>query len=170
MQSDSPDDLMCNVRNGDSIAFEQLVEAIQHKLYDFLLRRVANRECAADLFQETIMRLWKHRASYQPGQCVVAYMLRIAHRLILDNYSRQRRQSELIKKFPRANDVSAESNPEVTEALNSLPEPERSVLVLCGIYGLKYRDVAEALELTERAVEYRLSNAIESMRRILCRS
>lgn len=168
-QSDSSanaEELMVQTQCGSERAFEQLIGGLQHALYDFLLRRLRQRADADDAFQETVIRVWRFRENYRPGHSVRAYIIQIASRVALELQQRQRKHRSL-QEGPLATPSSEPHGSEIEAAIAALPEPERSVLCLRRIQQFSILETAEALGLTERAVEYRLSCALELLRKQL---
>lgn len=174
----SDEELMTCVRAGDHDAFGQLVARHWGSLVAFCGRYVDELDTAEDLAQETLARVWAHRKRWEPCGSARGYLLRIARNLALQE--KERRHVRLAWRSRK----SAEPAPSVeqedllgadrlrralAEAVNSLPERRREVLVLARFHGLAYREIAEVLSISEQTVANHMSAALATLRSLLAR-
>ncbi|MEC8425446.1 MAG: sigma factor, partial [Myxococcota bacterium] len=59
---------MAQVQAGDAEAYAALFDRHHARVYGFLVRRTGDRERAADLYQETFLRVYRARYQWQPGR------------------------------------------------------------------------------------------------------
>jgi RNA polymerase sigma-70 factor (ECF subfamily) len=111
----SDEALMRLVQAGDQAAFEELASRYQPRLFYFCLRRLSQRQAAEDAVQETLLRVWKHRASYREGSKLSTWIFAVAVNLCRDHWRRSKPESSLAR-------------PEVAMAaeFSSLRQPEES--------------------------------------------
>jgi RNA polymerase sigma-70 factor (ECF subfamily) len=168
MSMDEEAVLVQRVAAGDRGAFRTLVELHQRPLAAYARRMLSDSAAADDIVQETFLRLWTRAASYDRGSARLSTWLHnIAHNLCVDSFRRDSRISfidndderEGATAGPADTQEAAEQSDRVREALNRLPERQRSALLLCYYQGLSNRDVASILELSVDALESLLARA-----------
>src|SRR5438874_1002122 len=81
MQSDEDAEIMLRLQAGEDIALNELMHRWQEPLVSFIYRYVGNEADALDLAQETFVRVFQHRRSYQPTAKFSAYLFSIASNL-----------------------------------------------------------------------------------------
>ncbi len=149
----------------------QLVKLIPHvRAFSY---SVASRNESNDLAQETLLRAWKARASYQPGTNLKAWLftiLRNAH------YSRGRRawrtqpmDPEIAENVLVANDDPSASEEllDVRNAMQELSFEHRQALALVAAAGLSYAETAAICDCAEGTVKSRVSRARVELASIL---
>jgi len=167
------DALMRRAASGDAQAFGVIVQAHQSRLVRFATRLLGDPDAAQDAAQESFLRLWRLRASYQPRGCLQAYLFRAVRSVCLD-YARASRSWEPLEEGVggKASDPadlaqSRSLNDAVRLAVQSLPEPQRVVFVLSQYEGLSYAEIAEVLDCPLGTVASRKHLATETLRRKL---
>jgi RNA polymerase sigma-70 factor (ECF subfamily) len=151
-------------------------EAMPHKdiLYNFALRTTGGRDDAYDLLQETFMKAFRFWDKYEKGTNIRAWLFRIMKNSYINRYRKETREpgmvdyDEVENFYDSIRDETVDSNDlqkkifsnmlsdEVTEALQSLPEDFRTVVILCDIEGLTYDEIAEFLNCPIGTVRSRL--------------
>jgi len=168
----------------DERAFAALVRRWERAIQRLCTRITGDVHCGEDLAQETFARVFARRKEYQPNGKFSTWLWRIALNLSYDELRRRRRRHEWSLEDPRENiavlerSVGAESAPDksllrqergelVQRALAQLPETHRTVLVLRHYDNLKFREIAEVLDLPEGTVKSRMADALTQMGRLL---
>jgi RNA polymerase sigma-70 factor (ECF subfamily) len=158
---------------GVESAFEELLHRHQGAVFRFAARFLGDREEAADIAQETFLRLYRNAAAYRPEAALRTYLFRIARNLCLDLVRRKRPvlMAELPEQptgdHPYEALVGAEHVEALSRALAELPETQRSALLLRHDEGLAYAEIAEAMNTTVPAVESLLVRARKTLRSCL---
>ena len=151
------------LRSGSLEALEAIFLDLRTPVFTVLLRLVRNRELAEDLTQEVFLRLWQS----PPGEDVRsprAWLFRVARNLGLDALRRPG-AAELPEQLPDqdfAEGVHARLDLEA--ALAALPQREREIVTLHWNGGLRFREIADILELPLGTVLWRHSRAISALR------
>lgn len=150
-----------------------LTDAIRNEMIQMLPRlRAFGRSLtgvqdqADDLVQQTVERALRNIDSYAPGTRLDSWMFRIMRNIWIDGH-RGRRPTVSLDDVEALAPLMGEDGRDVTEnriylaqvaqAMDALPEEQRSVLMLVCVEGLRYREVAAALGIPEGTVMSRLS-------------
>jgi RNA polymerase sigma factor (sigma-70 family) len=147
--------------------FVELFNAQFHRLYRYMDRACGDPELAADIAQETFVKLYQRGALPDaPG----AWLVTVATNLLRNAHTTRARRSRLLKVVPDAETFAdrAVSPAHLTESrdvsrrvrrtLDRMPERERQ-LVLLRAEGYSYRDIAAALDLREASIGTLLARA-----------
>jgi RNA polymerase sigma-70 factor (ECF subfamily) len=157
------------------------VEQRQRLIIDQIpaLRRYARaltgeRHAADELVQDSLERAWSRFHLWRPGTDVRAWLFTIMHNLYA-NAVRKAKRAPTYAPLVEADRMSAiESNAEagievssLIQALASLPDSQREVLLLVSLEGLTYEQVSQVLGIPIGTVMSRLSRAREHLRQIM---
>ena len=177
------DQRMIRIQNGDSSAFEELVETHQGSLLGFFFRNTRDAQLSEDLTQETLLRVYNQSWDYLPVGKFRGWMFRIARNLLIDNVRRQSHDA-LVKAVKGNRDDETDLmariagdvlSPEeranhrelagmVDELLDEIPEEQRLTFTLHHDAGLTLSEVAEVLETSLPTSKSRLRLAREKLR------
>lgn len=169
-------DLEQRLRAGDEGAFD----AIFHAHYAHLVRMaesvVRERSLAEELAQDVMLELWRRRASLRLEQSFRAYLVRAARNRALNHIRHQQvvaREAAAAALDPRSapsaedNLLGVELEAMVRQAIEELPEKIGEVFRLSREYGLKYAEIASALDISVKTVEKRMGQALAHLRKRL---
>ena len=162
-------------RRGDAAAFGELVKRYMRRAYHVALGLVGSPEDALDLSQDAFVRAFGARRSLEAGRPFYPWYYQILRRLCF-NFTRDRglhRRKLLAEKNWIVDDASyraEQKNPHrvaerrelrrrVREAIETLPQREREVLVLKEFEDMKYREIAEVVGVPIGTVMSRLYSA-----------
>jgi len=181
-------DLILKAQAGESAAFGALVQRYMRRAYYAALGFVGSPEDAMDLSQDAFARAYRARHRIDPDMNFYTWYYQILRRLCF-NFIRDRKlhrnklrdqKSWIVddatyragERNPQRNVEREEIRRRVREAIESLPDREREVLVLKEFEGLKYREIAEVVGIPIGTVMSRLysarkhlASAIEEMER-----
>ncbi len=169
---------------GDRKAFDLLLLRNQSKLFSYILFVVRDQDCANDIFQETFVKVITRlqQGKYVPSGKFGAWLLRIAHNMIMDWYREQR--TENIIEAPKDNDMSnikdlsildncIESTfintqilSDVKKMMNMLPPAQREVVFMRFYQELSFKEIAEATNVSINTALGRMRYAILNLRRM----
>src|SRR6266508_3005554 len=169
----------------DERAFAQLVRRWEGPIQRLCVRMTGNAHRGEDLTQETFARVFAKRKEYQPQGKFSTWLWRIALNLCYDELRRLKRRAEapldeaggesfgsieaLVAPDPTPDTslLEQERGEMVRQALMRLAEAYRSVLVMRHYEDLKFREIAEVLEIPEGTVKSRMAEALTQMSRLL---
>ncbi len=158
---------------GDTGAFGQLVEKYQLRLFNTLLPMASSREEAEDLTQDAFVQAFTKLHTFQQQSAFYTWLYRIAFNLALGRKRRRRRieiSVEQARESTGAEPVDTREAPnermertervrQVRDALETLTEEHRAILVLREMEGCCYETIAEILDLPVGTVRSRLHRA-----------
>jgi RNA polymerase sigma-70 factor (ECF subfamily) len=184
------DVLVQQCRQGDSAAMERLICKYQNRIYNTILKICANPDDAAELTQDTFVKVIENIDKFEGRSSFYTWAFRIAMNLTLNHCKRSSkltftsleterkennwRPKQILKEFLR-NDASPDpaivaQNRElcvlVQKALMELDDTRRTVIVLRDIEGMNYAQIAMVLELELGTVKSRISRARNNLREI----
>ena len=160
-------------RQGDDLAWEVLVRRWQGRVYGLAWHYLGNAEDARDAAQEAFVRVYRQLGSFD-GDRFQAWLLRITRNLCLDQLRRRKTRPPLEELRAADEDDAAPTDaapsPEqawlsgvrrrvVHEALRRLNGPNREVILLKDIQGLKLGEIAGMLGLPVGTVKSRAHRA-----------
>ena len=166
-------------RPGGNPAFEQMVADHLRVVYRTAVRLAGRTQDAEDLAQDTFLRAWRSRHTFQPDTNAKAWLLRILHNVNIDRFRAGRRMASVMSELDRASSAFAmpdtpESlvlhdvmDAEVFEALRGLPERFRRCLILADLRGHSYAEIAKGLGVPPGTVMSRLFRARRRLQRSL---
>ncbi|MGO9204518.1 MAG: RNA polymerase sigma factor [Limisphaerales bacterium] len=177
---------MSRLAGGHDAALNDLMERHAGRLFHYLARSLQDEGDAADLAQETFVKIYQNRAKFDPGRKFTTWLYAIASNLVRDRYrwrSRHQRVSldaEHDRTGPGLKDTltAAEPPPDqslqteeraevVRKAVAALPEELRSAVILSEYEGLSQAEIGAVLRCSAKAVESRLYRARGHLRKRL---
>lgn len=177
------EDLAIMYVDGDNKAFDLLLSRNQEKLFTYILFVVRDREMANDMFQETFFKVVSRlqQGKYIANGKFSAWLMRIAHNVIMDWYRQQRAQN--IVDAPKENDLSnvgstlLESSREgelvnnqvmedVRRMMSHLPASQREVVFMRFYQQMSFKEIAEATGVSINTALGRMRYAILNLRRM----
>jgi RNA polymerase sigma-70 factor (ECF subfamily) len=170
-------DLVRLCQNGDIPAFDELFHKYRDKIYSTAYRMINNQEDALDLTQEIFLKVYQKIGKYDFKSTFSTWLYRLAMNVCIDEL-RKRKKVNLVplsqdyadEKTPADNVISKEEEDLIWEALNSLKEKERAILVLRDVEGLPYDEIAKILKCSLGRVKSRIHESREKLKMALERS
>ena len=174
--------LMLEVKAGDEVSFDLLLQRYRAPLVNFLYRMVRDLASAEDLAQEVFLRVYRAREKYAPSAKFTTWLFRIATNLALNSIRDGRyRQMDVSIDAPADEDVPALQIPTkevaadqalieqhraalIRRAVDSLPEKQRVAVLLHKYEDMDYSEIAKILDCSESALKSLLFRAYETLR------
>ncbi|HEX4652649.1 MAG TPA: sigma-70 family RNA polymerase sigma factor [Candidatus Udaeobacter sp.] len=179
---DDADDLrlMQLVGQGDTNAFEELIEKHQTLVAGTIARMLGSNSDVEDIAQQVFIRVWKSARRYVPRAKFTTWLLKITRNLVFNELRRTKRRAQVPLQpegsgedptlkddmilAPDASLLETELQRTIEEAILQLPEAQRMALVLRRYEQLSYEQIAEVLELSVPAVKSVLFRARSELR------
>ncbi len=162
----SDEQLMLAVAEGDLDAFDEVVRRYQKAAWNIAHRSLSDPAEAADVAQEAFLKILAAAPRYQPSASFRTYFYRVVIRLCIDHARKKRPvytdtvpdklhlSRNLVDGF-----AAGELAVEIREAVDALPQNQRTAIVLRHWEGLRYAEIAEVMDITVKAVEGLLGRA-----------
>ena len=179
-KKDVDEKLVQDLKNGDSEAFEQLVELYQKKIYALAFNMTHSQMDAQDITQDVLLSIFRKVHTFQGKSAFSSWIYRVTlNAVYMKLRSKKKEQAvSLEDAFPTFNGSgyhqdkirdwteSAESllftnetKGIIQKAVNQLPEKEKVVFILRDVEGLSTEHVGDILDLSTPAVKSRLHRA-----------
>ena len=162
---------MNRAASGNGEAFGKLATAVQDDLFRFALALRLNRADAAEAAQETLLRAYGKRKTWQFDGNVTAWLFGIAMNVVRELH-RKRRGSRMVDLDPAGiAGPSTDGLPdrtaglaELAEALEALPARQREAVACRYLRGMSVKETAAVMSCAEGTVKATLHAAIENLR------
>jgi RNA polymerase sigma-70 factor (ECF subfamily) len=147
----SDEELMREIKSGNSYAFELLYNRYKSAIISYTFRMVQNYQKAEDLTQEIFLKLFKKRNSYIPSKKFSSWLYKIATNICIDEIRRSKFQSvEEVKEVVDDKEIIKEIEDKEKEqiiknAIRSLSPEHRALIILKQYQGLKNHEIAEVM-------------------------
>jgi RNA polymerase sigma-70 factor (ECF subfamily) len=166
---------------GDRSAFARLMEHYQGACYGLAWRLLGDRDLAADATQDAFIHAYDHLASYRGG-AFRSWLMRITANAAYDILRRAQRRPTTALPDPEAgeadlpdpfgvNPVAESARSELYRALDlalrSLPEDQRTAVILCDVYGMDYHEVSVVIRSPVGTVKSRIHRGRLRLRELL---
>ena len=154
--------------------FKILFDAYFETVRNFIYYRCGDTELATDVSQESFMKIWEKGLSPEPGK-ELALLYRIAGSIFISRYRKTQSAMNYRKSITlKVDDFSPNDQMEYNElkekydkALQNMTEKKRVVFLMSRFEELTYKEIAERLQISVKAVEKRMSQALGSLRKAL---
>lgn len=172
--------LMRRIAAGDENAFRELVERHQNAVIGTIAKMLRDPTEAEDLAQQTFLRVWKHAKRWKPDAKFTTYLYTIARNLVYNESRRRSRKREVsgdereedsgkqipsdLKHSPDAEVSQAESHQEIDAVIASLPETQRTAVILYAYESLSYEEIGQVLGTSVSSVKSLMFRARSTLR------
>lgn len=184
----SSDFLIAAAREGDVVAINQLIKLWQKRIYNFALKYFNDHDMAMDVTQKTFISMNKNLPKLKDEKSFKPWLYRIASNYCHEEIRRQHKKwvfpfmkvqkEKDQRQIADAAQVGHLGDPEkslgnneikdlLKKALNTLPEEQRMVVIMKEYEGLKIREIAEVMNISENTIKSRLYYALGSLKQCL---
>uniref|UniRef100_UPI003FF1372D RNA polymerase sigma factor n=1 Tax=Prevotella sp. TaxID=59823 RepID=UPI003FF1372D len=170
--------------DGNNRAFDLLLSRNQSRLFSYILFVVRDRNTAEDIFQETFVKVITRLqdGKYTTSGKFSAWIMRIAHNVIMDWYRDQRAErvveatqdndlsnisgSELVVGSIESHYVNSQVMRDVRNLLDNLPPTQREVVFMRYYQQLSFKEIADTTSVSINTALGRMRYAILNLRRM----
>lgn len=166
------------LKQGNVSAFEHIYKTYYDHLLNYADRLLQDFESARDIVQEVYYKVWENRQRLDITISVRSYLFKSVYNhsvntLTHQKYVREYEEAQVAELYYSAVEQTPESElnlwredieKAVDEAMAKLPDKCREVFTLSKIEGLKNREIAEKLNISEKTVERHISIALSRLR------
>jgi len=173
-------------RQGDRLAFDQLIAKHRQRAYQYAFRLTRDPEEASDIVADAFVRMYRALNNFKGDSAFTTWMYRIATNCFLDIRKKKRNrptvslestvqtpegevafQFEDTNSSPHEHAERAEAMSAVRAAIATLPEYQRAIILMYHAEMQSYEQISEALGLPIGTVKSRLNRARLSLRNLL---
>ena len=158
----------------DEAAFELVFKTHYKNLYAYALTILKDEDEAEEIVQQVFFKLWERSEQLNIDGPIAAYLYRAVHNESLNFLKHQKvKQAHRLhvaynmknkSEQPQTKMISKELENKFREALNELPEQCRTVFQLSRFENMKYKEIAEKLQISVKTVENHMGKALKLLR------
>lgn len=158
----------------DEAGFEQVFKTHFKRLHAYAFTLLQNEAEAEETVQQVFFKLWERKENLSHDAPVTAYLYRAVHNESLNYLKHQqvksRHQLQVAYRMksesqqPGERSASAELEKKIHAALQDLPEQCRTIFQLSRFEELKYREIADKLDISVKTVENQMGKALKILR------
>lgn len=174
------------IRQGQEAGLKELMERHREALFRFIFRYVQNESDAAELTEQTFLRVYQNAGKFRPEAKVGTWIFSIAGNLCRDAIRKSRRREEAFSlnasipqgdgsewqetfaskgNNPEESAVSREALKAIESAIHDLPHKLRFPFIYCVLEDNSYEACAEVLKISRKTVETRIYRARKLLQR-----
>ena len=159
--------LMKAIQKGDMVAFNAMVSRYKDRLMNVIGRMLSSQEEAEDIVQETFVRVYQHRQSFNFQHCFSTWIYTIGLNLARNELRKRRRFKffDITEMQGGEKELAVEAKipsrvPELlSEAVEQLPSKYKEAFLLRDIEEMSYEEVADVLDVPLGTVKSRVNRA-----------
>ncbi len=152
--------------------FKQLFDKYFDTIRSFIFYRCGDTDAASDMAQDVFMKIWEKREKLNSTD-LKPLLYKMANDMVISNYRKSSTRMDYEKSITIQNDSPLSPEEELNfeelastyaKALEKMPETQRVVFLMSRNDELKYHEIAGCLEISVKAVEKRMSAALQYLR------
>ena len=178
---------------GDAVAWEEIVQRYNRRIYNICYRFAGSADDAQDLTQEVFIKMYRMMSSYDSGRAAfMTWVTTITRNLLVDHFrkSKQDRMTDSLDSAPSEHEDAmplSEQIPDKTappdsrvhnretretihRALQKLSPDLREAVILRDLQDMDYREIAAVLRVPEGTVKSRINRGRAELARVLQRT
>ena len=160
------DDPVRRAQAGDPAAFDALYAAHVDRVFALCLRMSADERRAEELTQQVFVKAWDRIGAFRGESAFATWLHRVAVNTVLDDRKARSRRPEQLSALPEdafrgaaREGTDPTGRLELERAIASLPDRARTAIVLHGIEGYSYEEVAELMDVAVGTVKSHIHRA-----------
>jgi len=159
-------DLIKGIIAGDSRAFEEFYKRYFTALCLFANSRTGDAELSREVVQEVFLSLWKNRSKLVIRESAKSYLYRAVINRIINHFKHKKVEAayrESLEKDPADSNQADqyELEEKLFQLIDALPPRRKEVFTLSRFEGLRYKEIAQRLNISPKTVEGQMSQALK---------
>jgi len=154
--------------------YQQAITQYRQRVFSFANYSLRAREDAEDITQDVFIKLWQNWQRIDHSK-LNAWLMRVAHNAVVDHVRKHKKANEQVDDYAEPEDQASEEysggdlddrafKQQLMEAIKSLDDPFRSILVMRDIQGMSYTDIQESLDISASQVKVYLHRGRRKLR------
>ncbi|SDR79831.1 RNA polymerase sigma-70 factor, ECF subfamily [Polaribacter sp. KT25b] len=162
-----------NIKKDDEKAFRTLFDRYYKKLLNYANTFTGDLQEAEDIVQQVFITLWTNRKKIDTKKSIKSFLYKITYNSYIDIYRKQKHKESFFDEIKeRALRDRISDNDEIIEqrilklkvAIDSLPKRSKEILQMNKFEGLKYKEIANQLNISVKTVEAHMHTAFKKIR------
>ncbi len=161
---------LLRIAQGDRDALKIIHQHMNRQIYAVAYSVLRDFSLADDIVQETYVKILEKAFSYRKGTNARAWVLSVARNLAIDLFRHRRfegTEETFADQAMRFDESAVVSSMEVKQALDRLDDEERQIITLKIYAGLRHKEIASLLGMTEEAAKKKYQRAAAKLRELL---
>jgi len=149
--------------------YNEAVELYADNIYRFVVKHTRNRMLSEDVVQETFAKVWEKHESVEASK-VKSYLFTTAYHQMVDTLKKEKRTTSFEGEDVKQDDPLShlfDVQKTLQEAVNRLPEIQKTVILLRDYEGYNYNEIAEITALNESQVKVYIFRARQTLKNYL---
>ena len=154
--------------------YQQAITQYRQRVFSFANYSLRAREDAEDITQDVFIKLWQNWQRLDHSK-LNAWLMRVAHNAVVDHVRKHKKANEQVDDYAELEDQASEEysggdlddrafKQQLMEAIKSLDDPFRSILVMRDIQGMSYTDIQQSLDISASQVKVYLHRGRRKLR------
>lgn len=151
--------------------FREVYDAYYDSIRNYAYFKTGNPQLADDMVQESFLKLWTLRDKVR-NDTVKSFLYAIATNIIKNQFKHRQVEYRFSRIIPSEtfadsaddNLLTFEFQKKLEQAIAQIPEGARVVFLMSRMEGLNYQEIADRLNLSVKAIEKRMSEALKVLR------
>lgn len=160
------------IKAGDKSAFDALFRLYYQDLCRFAIFLSCNTEDAEEIVQDVFYRLWIKRQNIEIKISAKAYLFTAVRNSVYNIHKHEKIKKRYIEESKLDNtdanaeelDINEDIYKRIDSVIDQMPEKRREVFKLSKVEGLKYKEIAEKLNISIKTVENHMGEALKFLR------
>jgi len=168
------EDIFSKIKIGDELAFNFLFEHFYSSLCFFSCKYVSDIDKARSLVQQVFVDIWVKREKLEVSRSAKAYMYNAVRNKSIDYLRKEKNTIQITEKIENIREVpfhdlieETEQINQINNLINELPDKCREIFIMCRFEGMKYKQIAEKLDISIKTVEMQMGIALKKIRKKL---
>lgn len=154
--------------------FKMIYDTHFDDLRRYLVYRSGDQDLSGDIAQNVFMKVWTKKIELASGN-IKSLLFKMATDEFISHIRRKKVERaysdsidlRLVQESDSGDDELKDKKEQFKKALNQLPEKQRTALLMNKMQGLTYKEIAESLNLSAKAIEKRISQALGTLKQNL---
>lgn len=173
MNSDVEKNVLKELRNGDANSLKFLFDTFYSSLCNYAFQFLNDYDMAEEVVQNLFVKIWEKRNTFEIEISVKNYLFRsvrnqcinlIQHEKVKQLHAQKIREALFADEASESYFLEVEMASKIESVIETLPEKRREIFRLSREEGLKYREIAEKLEISVKTVETQMGLALRALR------
>ncbi|MEW2923076.1 RNA polymerase sigma-70 factor [Muricauda sp. ANG21] len=165
--------LITALKNGDEDAFKKVYLHYYERLCVYILNFTTNRDLAQDIVQDTFLKLWNKKENLRTDGSLNSYLYKITYTNFIDTHRKDKKLLDELEEI-RLNaltplvedhDLFEQRLKNVKLAIEKLPPRRKQIFMMNKQSGMRYKEIADQLDISIKTVENQIGKALSSIRK-----